>query len=316
MLGEPTSVSDANGIYAFTGLSAATYTIREVHPPNTLVSEPKGGVYTGALARGGQRSNTDDFGNYPAERNLRPGLQRAPTRTGRRTAARRAWRGSLFTLTRTTTASSTTTRSAPPPTPRVITFSPRLFASTFTGVVRAVLPSGVVPSSPVSQSYAVAFNTGSAAIGKDFATYQIVPDLNASVSGHVFNDFNGNGVEDPGETAVSGLSLVLTGNDTSVTAATDSHGNYVFPDLTPGSYTRAGGNWRSLMPCRPSRPTYPRASSRSTSPPGRAPRSTSGTRRSSGRTLTIVGPPVVAASHGAVPSPADPRRHGHDHIQG
>ena len=58
----------------------------------------------------------------------------------------------------------------------------------------------------------------------------------------VFNDPNGNGVQDPGETGVAGVTLTLSGTDTnnnpvSQTVVTNAAGNYQFTALNPGTYT-------------------------------------------------------------------------------
>ena len=63
----------------------------------------------------------------------------------------------------------------------------------------------------------------------------------ASLTGTVFRDFNGNGVQDPGDTGVAGVPVTITGTTTdgapvSLTAATASNGNYDFSFLPAGTY--------------------------------------------------------------------------------
>ncbi|MCX7108969.1 MAG: SpaA isopeptide-forming pilin-related protein [Proteobacteria bacterium] len=64
-----------------------------------------------------------------------------------------------------------------------------------------------------------------------------------NVSGNVYADANNNGHFDNGETALSGVTLTLTGTDglghtiTSVTTTTDANGHYSFTGLGPGTYT-------------------------------------------------------------------------------
>ena len=58
----------------------------------------------------------------------------------------------------------------------------------------------------------------------------------------VFNDPNGNGTQDPGETGVVGVTLTLSGTDTNnnpvnQTVVTNAAGNYQFTALNPGTYT-------------------------------------------------------------------------------
>jgi hypothetical protein len=55
-----------------------------------------------------------------------------------------------------------------------------------------------------------------------------------SLSGTVYNDANQNGIQDTGETGVSGATITLNTNQTVIT---DSNGNYSFPGLADGTYT-------------------------------------------------------------------------------
>jgi SdrD B-like domain len=60
----------------------------------------------------------------------------------------------------------------------------------------------------------------------------------ASISGVKFNDINGNGIEDPGEAGVAGVTIMLTDSAQNVTTAvTDSSGHFSFENLPAGSYT-------------------------------------------------------------------------------
>src|SRR5205807_120621 len=65
-------------------------------------------------------------------------------------------------------------------------------------------------------------------------------DLTGSISGSVFNDANHNGVRDPGEGGMPGVTVFLDANNNGhldpgeVTAATDSDGNYVFSAVPGG----------------------------------------------------------------------------------
>ncbi len=62
----------------------------------------------------------------------------------------------------------------------------------------------------------------------------------AVVSGFVYGDANNNGIKDPGEAAISGVTVTLTGADdngaVSKTATTDANGFYQFTNLRPGTY--------------------------------------------------------------------------------
>ena len=59
----------------------------------------------------------------------------------------------------------------------------------------------------------------------------------SGLSGHKFNDLNGNGVQDFGEPNLAGWTIVLTSGTNTMTAVTDAHGDYYFMNLPPGVYT-------------------------------------------------------------------------------
>ena len=64
----------------------------------------------------------------------------------------------------------------------------------------------------------------------------------ASLAGKVYVDANNNGTFDPGEAGIDNVSLSLSrtdafGNTVTLTASTDSNGNYTFTNLAPGVYT-------------------------------------------------------------------------------
>lgn len=63
-------------------------------------------------------------------------------------------------------------------------------------------------------------------------------------SGRVFNDTNGNGVQDGGETGRPGVVVTLTNtsNNFSLPILTDAAGNYSFDNLAPGNYTITATN--------------------------------------------------------------------------
>ncbi len=61
----------------------------------------------------------------------------------------------------------------------------------------------------------------------------------ASLGNFVWNDANNNGVQDPGELGVGGVTVTLRDNNgaTIGTTQTAPDGSYLFPNLTPGSYS-------------------------------------------------------------------------------
>ncbi len=66
--------------------------------------------------------------------------------------------------------------------------------------------------------------------------------LGGSISGHVYNDSNDDGIRQSDEGGYAQIDVVLTGTDdlgnaVTVTGRTDSNGHYVFEGLRPGTYT-------------------------------------------------------------------------------
>ncbi|MBK9463110.1 MAG: carboxypeptidase regulatory-like domain-containing protein [Sphingobacteriales bacterium] len=60
---------------------------------------------------------------------------------------------------------------------------------------------------------------------------------------YVWLDANGDGIQDAGETGISGITVTLTYPDgTTATTTTDANGNYVFTGLAPGDYVVTVGS--------------------------------------------------------------------------
>ena len=64
----------------------------------------------------------------------------------------------------------------------------------------------------------------------------------SSLSGYVYNDANGDGAMQTGESGIEGVAVTLSGSDiggnpVSAATTTDSLGAYAFPQLRPGTYT-------------------------------------------------------------------------------
>lgn len=68
-----------------------------------------------------------------------------------------------------------------------------------------------------------------------------VLDLHGSISGSVFEDANHNGIRDPGEQGLPGVTVYLHHEDNAngsagMTTTSDADGNYTFAGLLPGRY--------------------------------------------------------------------------------
>ncbi len=113
-----------------------------------------------------------------------------------------------------------------------------------------VTPNAGVPPQDVTQINATSFldtnirrQSGSPAPTPQIVTKTTTIALGSGTIGDtVFNDPNGNGTQEAGETGVAGVTLTLSGRDTNntpvnQTVVTNASGNYQFATLSPGTYT-------------------------------------------------------------------------------
>ncbi len=83
----------------------------------------------------------------------------------------------------------------------------------------------------------VTLNNGDHRLDVDFG-YRVTPPLLARIAGVVWNDADGNGSANNGETGLTGLSVVLNRAGSVVaTATTDASGAYAFSNIPTGTYT-------------------------------------------------------------------------------
>ena len=92
--------------------------------------------------------------------------------------------------------------------------------------------------STTANTVPVTVPVGSSAIA-DFGDYHLTGTVPASITGTVYNDFNGNGVREGGEPGIGGVTVDLLdgGNNVVGTTLTAANGTYSFINLTPGVYT-------------------------------------------------------------------------------
>ena len=107
--------------------------------------------------------------------------------------------------------------------------------------VAEILPSGNTLTAPVAGFYDVALAASQAVTGKDFADHKPVATT-GTLSGDVYVDANNNGLDDPGETYLSGIKVYIDANhnglfDAGETFATSTAaGTYTFTNLAAGTY--------------------------------------------------------------------------------
>ena len=113
-------------------------------------------------------------------------------------------------------------------------------------IVENHLP-GYDSSAPSSNQKAINLPTLTATNNNNFFDFQPSPSQYSTISGRVWNDTNGNGTNDVGETNIANVSLQLFEDDNTNgqadlgeplmgSATTDASGNYSFFGITPGHY--------------------------------------------------------------------------------
>ncbi len=106
------------------------------------------------------------------------------------------------------------------------------------GTIADITDSDADPTTGKTQGYTL--NAGGKNMSVDAGYYSTQPAANVGAIGdRVWMDNDGNGVQDPGEPSVAGVTVTLYDNaGTAIaTATTDINGNYLFPGLTPGNYS-------------------------------------------------------------------------------
>ncbi len=223
-----TTTTDANGNYSFPNVPVGGYIVTQTVPngytpttPTSVpVSVPAGGA---ATADFGDRQPgaivgvvTNDFNGNGVANPGEPGLSGVTISLYNAGPDGIPGTGDDVLLQTTTTATDGSYAFTP--------VTPGTYS------VRQTVPSGFVNTSPTQLPVVVP--AGGIGVA-DFTDQQT-----GSVSGVVFNDLNGNGVQDPGEAGVPGVQIQLIDVNTNQTTfritATDGH--YVIPSVPPGNY--------------------------------------------------------------------------------
>ncbi len=113
--------------------------------------------------------------------------------------------------------------------------------------IRQILQTGWSQTTPSNgYGHTIALATNQQSTGQNFGTIQgssgASQPTGGSIAGRVFNDSNGNGILDAGETGVAGITVYNDANNdyimqsTEMRTTTDSSGDYFFASLAAGNY--------------------------------------------------------------------------------
>jgi protocatechuate 3,4-dioxygenase beta subunit len=248
-------VSNSDGRYQFDNLRPGTYVVTETQPLAYLDGKEAVGTPAGvigadtvtAIALGAGVDGTGyDFGEQPATGKISGTVWVDTNNDGVRNEGEAPISGVTIQLTGTTADGTPVTRTVTTGVDGSYVFD-GLPGGTY--VVTEVQPDGFPDGKDASGSAggnlgpdvvsAITIAPGQSAISYNFAE---LPPTDAVISGSVYVDTDNNGVFDPSEEPIPGVTITLTGTTTdgkSVTlmTTTDAKGTYRFLNLAPGSYT-------------------------------------------------------------------------------
>jgi cyclophilin family peptidyl-prolyl cis-trans isomerase/uncharacterized surface anchored protein len=263
-----TATTGTDGSYSFTGLRAGTYAIAETQPATGFTD----GTETAGTAGGLTTTNDSITGITLDAAEAATGylFAEVPTSTGGtgsiagsvfadadddgvQDTGETGISGVTITLTGTDDQSQAVSRTATTGTDGSYSFT-GLRAGTYaiaetppaTGFTDGDETAGTAGGVTTTNDSitGITLTAGATATGYLFAEVPTSTGGTASIAGVVFGDADSDGVQDTGETGVSGVTITLTGTDdqsqpVSRTATTTTDGSYSFTALRPGTYAVA-----------------------------------------------------------------------------
>ncbi len=228
-------ITDANGIYTFSNLSAGTYTISEVVQSGWILTYPNGGTHTVNLSAG-QNVVDKNFGNYLQLGSITGVVFLDNDGDGIKDANESGIQNIKVKLSGTKVDSVITNANGS------YTFS-SLSAGSYT--ISEETQNGWILTYPNGETHTVNLSAGQNVIDKNFGVFQY-----GKLNGNIFYDENGNGIKDANESGISNWKVKLSGSKTD-SFFTDASGNFVYEKLKIGNYTLTEviqNNWYQTFP--------------------------------------------------------------------
>jgi hypothetical protein len=238
-----TATTDSNGFYQFTGLGAGTYTLTEELQTGWMQTF---GPTSPVTIQSADNLTNQDFGNVKLVTISGTKFENHDG-DGGRALGDEGLPGWVITLDGTTTATTDANGNY-----------------SFTGVgpgthtVDEVLQSGWTQTKGGQGSggaYTIVTQSGIDDSGIDFGNFHDV-----TISGHKFNDVDGNPATTGDDVPLANWVIHLNNGETDQTATTDANGFYHFDDVGPGSYSLSEdlqSGWKQTF--APSNPVTPQS---------------------------------------------------------
>jgi protocatechuate 3,4-dioxygenase beta subunit len=237
--GEPTFTTSSTGDYKFSGLAAGSYRVRQYTVPSGYkVSSPSSRYFDITLTTG-QNVTGRNFANQTTTGSISGKVFKDADRDNGLDSTESGLSGVKLFIDKDhdgvldSGEPTYTTGSAG-------TYSFGGLAAGSYRVRQYNVLSGYKVSSPSSKYFDVTLGTGQNLTGKNFANQLITPT--GGIAGRVWNDANGDGFINSGETVRANVRVWLDKDHDGVfdsnepSKLTDSGGNYQFTGLTAGSY--------------------------------------------------------------------------------
>jgi uncharacterized repeat protein (TIGR01451 family)/fimbrial isopeptide formation D2 family protein len=141
---------------------------------------------------------------------------------------------SFVGLSRVTLNGANVTSSSTATAGRPVTISLPSSTAVAAGQTAEIVFTAQVSASATAGSYCNSFTTAYGAVSANTASVACVTVASASIGDTIYRDWNGNGVQDPGEEGIPGV-VVTTTSGLSTTTGAD--GKYIFAGLPAGTYT-------------------------------------------------------------------------------
>ena len=245
--GEKSTTTDVNGVFGFFNLLAGSYVVRQVLPSGDTQTAPTSGAGHTVSLSAGQAFTDADFADKPGA--VTSGGSITGTVFNDINGNGKQDSGDLGIAGVTVYSDATNVGAFVAGDLTAVTNASGIytFSSLPAGayLIRQELPSGDTQDFPTKGfGNHVTLTSGQAATGVNFGDQGSAtpPPTGGSITGTVFNDINGNGVQDSGDLGIAGVTVYNDATNVGsfvsgdLTAVTNASGVYSFTNLSAGAY--------------------------------------------------------------------------------